>query len=244
MDEYTSPLLAEPATTGNLSDIIVDNAVQAPHKVVFKRRAGERWLDVTCSEFLTQVQGVAKGLMAAGVQPGDRVGSDVQDPVRVDAVRLRDLVRRRRHGADLRDVLGRAGAVDPQRLRRGRLPRRDADHARRSSRRSAASLRDLEHVWVIDDGAVDELDRGRRGRRRRGARDPAYDGEAERPRHDHLHVRHDRPAQGLRAHPRQLPLRGGQRHQRQGLRRDAGRGLRTRAPRRCSSCRWPTSSPG
>ncbi len=73
MDEYTSPLLAEPATTGNLSDIIVDNAVQAPHKVVFKRRAGERWLDVTCSEFLTQVQGVAKGLMAAGVRPGDRV---------------------------------------------------------------------------------------------------------------------------------------------------------------------------
>ncbi len=73
MDEYTSPVLAPAATTGNLSDIVVDNAVQAPHKVVFKRRAGDRWLDVTCSEFLTQVNGVAKGLMAAGIGAGDRV---------------------------------------------------------------------------------------------------------------------------------------------------------------------------
>ncbi len=73
MDEYTSPVLAPAATTGNLSDIVVDNAVQAPHKVVFKRRAGDRWLDVTCSEFLTQVNGVAKGLMAAGIGQGDRV---------------------------------------------------------------------------------------------------------------------------------------------------------------------------
>jgi len=73
VDEYTSPVLAPAATTGNLSDIVVDNAVQAPHKVVFKRRAGDRWLDVTCSEFLTQVNGVAKGLMAAGIGQGDRV---------------------------------------------------------------------------------------------------------------------------------------------------------------------------
>ena len=72
MDEYTSPVLAEPAT-GNLSDIIVDNAVQAPHKVAFRRRVGDRWLDVTCGDFLTQVQGVAKGLLAAGIGAGDRV---------------------------------------------------------------------------------------------------------------------------------------------------------------------------
>ncbi len=73
MDEYTSPLLAEPATTGNLSDIIVDNAVQAPHKVVFKRRAGERWLDVTCSEFLTEVQAGGQGA-DGGRRPARRPG--------------------------------------------------------------------------------------------------------------------------------------------------------------------------
>ena len=74
MDEYTSPLLVEPATTGNLSDIIVTNAVQAPQKVGFRRRAGDRWVDVTYSEFLTEVQTLAKGLMASGIEVGDRVG--------------------------------------------------------------------------------------------------------------------------------------------------------------------------
>ena len=52
--------------------------------------------------------------------------------------------------------------------------------------------------------------RGRRARRRRHARGPV---------HDHLHVRHDRPAEGLRAHPRQLPP--GDQHVR-GDRRDRG----------------------
>jgi len=74
VDEYTSPLLVEPAPTSNLSDIIVLNATEAPHKVVFRRRAGDRWHDVTAGEFLTEVQGVAKGLLASGVAAGDRVG--------------------------------------------------------------------------------------------------------------------------------------------------------------------------
>jgi long-chain acyl-CoA synthetase len=74
VDEYTSPTLAPPATSGNLTDILVLNAAQAPHKVAFRRRSGDRWLDVTASEFLTEVRGVAKGLMAAGVRAGDRVG--------------------------------------------------------------------------------------------------------------------------------------------------------------------------
>jgi long-chain acyl-CoA synthetase len=74
VDEYTSPLLVEPDPASNLSDVIVLNATEAPHKVVFRRRVGDRWLDVTAGEFLTQVQGVAKGLVAAGVGAGDRVG--------------------------------------------------------------------------------------------------------------------------------------------------------------------------
>ena len=65
MDEYTSPVLAEPATTGNLTDIIVLNATEVPHKVGFRRRSGDQWLDVTYSDFLGEVQGVARGLMAA-----------------------------------------------------------------------------------------------------------------------------------------------------------------------------------
>jgi len=73
MKEYTCPPVID-APTGNLTDLVVDNATRAPHKVVFSRRAGDRWLDVTCREFLAEVSGVAKGMMAAGIEPGDRVG--------------------------------------------------------------------------------------------------------------------------------------------------------------------------
>jgi long-chain acyl-CoA synthetase len=73
MKEYSCPPVID-LPTGNLTDLVVDNASQAPHKVVFSRRAGDRWLDVTCREFLIEVSGVAKGLIASGIEPGDRVG--------------------------------------------------------------------------------------------------------------------------------------------------------------------------
>jgi hypothetical protein len=72
VDEYTSPAVIE-SPTGNLTDMVVDNAAQAPDKVVFSRRSGVRWLDVTCRDFLIEVSALAKGLMAAGVGAGDRV---------------------------------------------------------------------------------------------------------------------------------------------------------------------------
>jgi long-chain acyl-CoA synthetase len=72
VDEYTCPAVIG-SPTGNLTDMVVDNATQAPDKVVFSRRAGDRWLDVTCRDFLSEVSALAKGLMANGVQPGDRV---------------------------------------------------------------------------------------------------------------------------------------------------------------------------
>jgi long-chain acyl-CoA synthetase len=73
MDEYACPAVYD-RPTGNLTDLVVDNAALEPNKVVFSRRVGVSWLDVTCLEFLTEVRGLAKGLMAAGVTTGDRVG--------------------------------------------------------------------------------------------------------------------------------------------------------------------------
>src|SRR5664279_3348294 len=73
MDEYACPAVID-ALTGNLTDLVVDNAAQEPDKVVFSRRVGVSWLDVTCREFLADVSRLAKGLMASGVAPGDRVG--------------------------------------------------------------------------------------------------------------------------------------------------------------------------
>jgi long-chain acyl-CoA synthetase len=71
--EYFSPLNVEIAETGNLTDDLVANAAEAPGTVVFSRRTGEAWEDVTAAEFLDEVRAVAKGLVAAGLEAGDRV---------------------------------------------------------------------------------------------------------------------------------------------------------------------------
>jgi len=73
MDEYACPAVID-TPTGNLTDLVVVNAAEAPNKVVFSRRVGVSWVDVTCREFLTEVSALAKGLMASGVTAGDRVG--------------------------------------------------------------------------------------------------------------------------------------------------------------------------
>jgi long-chain acyl-CoA synthetase len=61
-------------TSGNLTDDVVRNAAQAPDQAVFSRPDGAGgWTEVTAARFLEDVRGVAKGLVAAGVGPGDRV---------------------------------------------------------------------------------------------------------------------------------------------------------------------------
>ena len=72
-------------------------------------------------------------------------------------------------------------------------------------------------------------------RRPRGAPNARGPG---RPRHPDLHVGHDRPAQGLRAHPRQLHVRAGRGDDELDELFDPNPSA---AP--CCSCRWPTSSP-
>ena len=73
MREYSTPLALDLPGTGNLTDDIVRNAAEAPDAVVLARPAGEGWIDVTAREFLAEVGRVAKGLIASGVEVGDRV---------------------------------------------------------------------------------------------------------------------------------------------------------------------------
>ena len=74
MRELTVPPMRVVPAEANLSDLAVDNAVRAPHRVQFRRQSEGRWEDVTCRDFLSEVTALAKGLVAAGVSPGDRVG--------------------------------------------------------------------------------------------------------------------------------------------------------------------------
>ncbi len=71
--EYTTPLKTMIPTTGNLTDDVVSNAAQHPEVIAFSLREANTWTDVTTTAFATQVRSVAKGLIAVGTQPGDRV---------------------------------------------------------------------------------------------------------------------------------------------------------------------------
>jgi long-chain acyl-CoA synthetase len=68
----TPPLAPRPAT-GSIADLPFTNAAETPDTVVLHRREKENWKPVTAAAFAREVTAVAKGLIAAGVEPGGRV---------------------------------------------------------------------------------------------------------------------------------------------------------------------------
>jgi long-chain acyl-CoA synthetase len=75
--EYSIPALAEIPATANLAKVVFRRAAEQPQAVMLRRPgpsgpAGE-WTDVTASQFRDEVTALAKGLVAAGIEPGDRV---------------------------------------------------------------------------------------------------------------------------------------------------------------------------
>ncbi|MCR8579031.1 AMP-dependent synthetase/ligase [Streptomyces sp. Isolate_219] len=74
MREFSLPALYEVPADGNLTDLIRRNAAQHPDVAVMGRKVNGEWQDVTAAAFLAEVRAAAKGLIASGVRPGDRVG--------------------------------------------------------------------------------------------------------------------------------------------------------------------------
>ncbi|TNH27035.1 long-chain fatty acid--CoA ligase [Micromonospora orduensis] len=78
MREFSVPPIVTVGDAANLTDPVWESAEVAPDTVQFARRArtadgGTTWAEVTCLQFRDEVAAVARGLIAAGVQPGDRV---------------------------------------------------------------------------------------------------------------------------------------------------------------------------
>ncbi|SEO14459.1 AMP-dependent synthetase/ligase [Actinacidiphila rubida] len=68
------PPLVQPPRRGSLADIPYTNATEAPTEVLLSRKQENgTWRDVTAAEFRDEVTAVAKGLIAAGLKPGDRL---------------------------------------------------------------------------------------------------------------------------------------------------------------------------
>ncbi|WP_328496245.1 AMP-binding protein [Streptomyces sp. NBC_00414] len=71
--EARMPALAPRATTGSIADLPFTNAAEAPDAVVVRRGEHGSWRPVTAAAFAREVTAVAKGLIAAGLEPGGRV---------------------------------------------------------------------------------------------------------------------------------------------------------------------------
>ncbi|PWI17403.1 long-chain fatty acid--CoA ligase [Streptomyces sp. Act143] len=72
--EVSVPPVVPPVTHGSLADLPFENAEAAPRDRVLSRRTADGgWSDVTAADFAAQVLALAKGLIAEGLVPGDRV---------------------------------------------------------------------------------------------------------------------------------------------------------------------------
>ena len=74
MQESATPEAVTISPTAALTDAVREHAATSPDSVLFARQSDGQWSSVTAKEFAAEVSAVAAGLVASGVQAGDRVG--------------------------------------------------------------------------------------------------------------------------------------------------------------------------
>ena len=73
MNEFSTPAIVPAATAGNLTNLVAERAWFEPERIMLSRPLGDGWQPVTARELEAEVRTAAKGLIAAGVNIGDRV---------------------------------------------------------------------------------------------------------------------------------------------------------------------------
>lgn len=157
MREITEPHAVDLPEHGNLTDALLLHARQTPDRVTLVRRSGGQWIDTTASELLELVRVTAKGFVAAGIRPGDRVA----------------LMSRTRHEWTILDyAIWYAGGVtvpiyETSSVEQIQWILRDSGAVAlvvETQRHLEASMKATEtvvaHRWVIDAGALDQLAAG------------------------------------------------------------------------------------
>ncbi|MBL1105136.1 long-chain fatty acid--CoA ligase [Streptomyces sp. 5-8] len=71
--EVRAAPLAPPLASGSLADLPFRHAAETPDAVLLRRRERDAWRPVGAALFAAEVAAVAKGLIAAGLEPGGRV---------------------------------------------------------------------------------------------------------------------------------------------------------------------------
>ncbi|MDI2098261.1 AMP-dependent synthetase/ligase [Ruicaihuangia caeni] len=74
MKEYSVPAVIPADPAANTTDLLLKRVEETPDAPLFalQREDGE-WDDISAREFLAQVRSLAKGFIAAGIQPGERI---------------------------------------------------------------------------------------------------------------------------------------------------------------------------
>ncbi|MEW2520444.1 AMP-dependent synthetase/ligase [Actinacidiphila alni] len=157
MREFSLPALYEVPADGNLTDLIRRNADRHPDTAVIARKdAAGRWQDISAVTFLAEVRAAARGLIASGVQPGDRVALmsrtryewTLLDFAVWSAGAVTVPVYETSSASQIEWILGDSGAVAVV------VESEPHESAVESVRER---LPQLKHLWRIDTGAVDAL---------------------------------------------------------------------------------------
>ena len=87
MKEFSTPLLVEPSSHRNATELLMQRFRTAPDHVAFEVRTPggavtDPWRQVTTRQFVEEVRALAKGLIAAGLQPGESLA--IMSPTRYE----------------------------------------------------------------------------------------------------------------------------------------------------------------
>ncbi|WP_436757052.1 AMP-dependent synthetase/ligase [Streptosporangium sp. V21-05] len=156
MREYSVPVLVDVPASANLTDTVFRRAEEEPDVVALRRKVGDDWAAVTAGEFRDQVAGVAKGLIAAGVEPGDRVALmsrtryewTVIDYAIWTAGAVGVPIYESSSGDQVAWIISDSGA---------KAVFAELESHEETIREDASGLPGLKNVWRIEGGALDEL---------------------------------------------------------------------------------------
>jgi len=87
MKEFSTPLLVETSGHRNATEMLMQRFRSSPDHIAFEVRAGNAaitapWRQVTTGQFVAEVQALAKGFIASGLQPGESLA--IMSPTRYE----------------------------------------------------------------------------------------------------------------------------------------------------------------
>ncbi|MHC2997947.1 AMP-dependent synthetase/ligase [Microbacterium sp. HJ5] len=74
MVQFEVPAIVPADPQANITDLLVERVKATPNLALFAVPEGDGWRDITATDFQKQVIALAKGFVAAGIEPGDKVG--------------------------------------------------------------------------------------------------------------------------------------------------------------------------